>query len=221
MPTGEVLVDFFDPDTQKSTRIVAKGAILAAPRFVAARLVETLRKTPPAYLKAFGYSPWMVANVSVDAKPRGSGAPLAWDNVAYQSSSLGYIVATHQNIEQYQGRSTVLSYYLPLCDGDPVSERKTAYARSHREWTAMVVEDLRRMHPGIETTITRLDVWLWGHAMVRPLPGFIWGADRQEALKPLGNIHFAHSDMSGISIFEEAQYRGVTAADHALRVIQP
>jgi len=35
-----------------------------------------------------------------------------------------------------------------------------------------------------------------------------------------GNIWFANSDVSGISIFEEAQYRGVRAADAALRMVR-
>jgi hypothetical protein len=38
-------------------------------------------------------------------------------------------------------------------------------------------------------------------------------------LKPLGNIFFANSDLSGFSIFEEAQYRGVEAAKSALRLV--
>ena len=29
---------------------------------------------------------------------------------------------------------------------------------------------------------------------------------------PHSHIHFAHSDMSGVSIFEEAQYHGMKAA---------
>jgi hypothetical protein len=32
----------------------------------------------------------------------------------------------------------------------------------------------------------------------------------------LGRVHFAHSDMSGISLFEEAYIRGQRAADEAL-----
>ncbi|MNK64278.1 protoporphyrinogen oxidase [compost metagenome] len=214
--SGEVRVDFYDPETRKSTRIVAEAAILAAPRFVAARLVDALRSQPPSYLKAFEYSPWMVANLSLDALPAGPGAPLSWDNVPYQSPSLGYIVATHQNVEQYPRRSTVITYYLPLCESAPAEARKAAYARTHGEWSRMIVADLSRMHPGIAETIKRLDVWLWGHAMIRPKPGYIWGPERQEALKPLGRVFFAHSDMSGISIFEEAQYRGVTAAEAAI-----
>jgi hypothetical protein len=32
-----------------------------------------------------------------------------------------------------------------------------------------------------------------------------------------GNLLFANSDLSGFSIFEEAQYRGVKASDRVLR----
>jgi hypothetical protein len=34
--------------------------------------------------------------------------------------------------------------------------------------------------------------------------------------RPFGRIHFAHSDLSGFSIFEEAQDPGVTAAQQVL-----
>jgi hypothetical protein len=38
----------------------------------------------------------------------------------------------------------------------------------------------------------------------------------QRAAEPIGNVHFAHSDLSGFSLFEEAQYRGVAAAEQVL-----
>ncbi len=45
--------------------------------------------------------------------------------------------------------------------------------------------------------------------MVRPTIGFIHGQARHEAQQSLNNkIHFAHSDLSGISIFEEAFFHG-------------
>jgi hypothetical protein len=52
--------------------------------------------------------------------------------------------------------------------------------------------------------------------MIRPSVGFIWGGVRQKMKDPLDNIVFAHSDMSGMSNFEEAQYHGVEAAKHVL-----
>ena len=65
--------------------------------------------------------------------------------------------------------------------------------------------------------IEQLNVWIWGHAKIKLAPGVMWGRARKEALKPHGKIHVAHSDMSGISIFAEAQYRGIMAARAALR----
>jgi hypothetical protein len=52
--------------------------------------------------------------------------------------------------------------------------------------------------------------------MVQPRVGFVWGKARWQARQPQGNIYFAHSDLSGFSIFEEAQYRGVLAAERIL-----
>ena len=126
------------------------------------------------------------------------------------------MVSTHQNLNLYP-KKTVITYYHPLSHADPVTARKEALAKSHQEWCDLIVADLSKMHPEISSEIENLDVWLWGHAMTIPAPGFISGKNRKEMKKPHGNIHFAHSDMSGVPIFEEAQYRGVTAAKTILR----
>jgi hypothetical protein len=66
--------------------------------------------------------------------------------------------------------------------------------------------------------VRTIDVMLWGHGMIRPAPGFLWGPDRRRAAEPAGNVFFAHSDLSGISIFEEALHRGFRAAERALSI---
>ena len=38
----------------------------------------------------------------------------------------------------------------------------------------------------------------------------------QAARAPLGRLHFAHTDLSGMALFEEAQAWGVRAADAIL-----
>ena len=55
--------------------------------------------------------------------------------------------------------------------------------------------------------------------MARPKPGFIYSEQRERWTKPPGHIFFANSDLSGFSIFEEAQYRGVEAAKRALQAV--
>ena len=56
--------------------------------------------------------------------------------------------------------------------------------------------------------------------MIRPTLGLIWGASRQEARKPLGNVHFAHTDLSGAALFEEAHAHGVRAAEEILAKVR-
>ena len=52
---------------------------------------------------------------------------------------------------------------------------------------------------------------LWGHAMIAPVKGFI-SAKLKQTKTPAQGLYFAHSDQSGISIFEEAFYHGIQAA---------
>ena len=208
-----VLVDFLDVARERNVRVRARGVVCTVPRFVAQRLVRDL---PP--VDGLEYSPWMVANVTLDDLPAGRGASLAWDNVPRDSASLGYVVATHQNMHPVP-RETVLTHYWPLDGTAPRVERERALARTHSDWCDLVVTDLARIHPGIEPHIRNIDIWVWGHGIIRPVPGFIWGETRQQMQQPHGRIVFAHSDMSGLSIFEEAFTRGTQAADTLLGLI--
>ncbi|HEX5222398.1 MAG TPA: FAD-dependent oxidoreductase [Verrucomicrobiae bacterium] len=218
-PEGpRVLVDYYDAANKQSYRLRAQGVVWAGPQFVAQRVIRPLReqRANPGVV----YSPWMVANLTLDALPAGRGMDLAWDNVIYDSPSLGYVVATHQNLQTVP-RRTVLTYYQPLDEDEPAVARQKAWSRSYHEWCEMILSDLAKAHPDIGDRVTNLDVWLWGHAMARPVPGFIWGAARAEMRQPCGNVVFAHSDLSGLSIFEEAYTHGVRAADALLHTLSP
>ncbi len=209
-----VTVDYWDEASRESVRVEAKAAILAVPRFVAARLVRSAKFRFDE--GGFSYAPWAVANVTLSAMPQGHGAPLSWDNVAYRSALLGYVVATHQATQMHPTH-TVLTYYWPLSHASPDAARKEALARSTAEWQQVFGAELLALHPELEGHIERIDVWVWGHAMVRPEKGFIWGEARRRALQQHPPLFTAHSDLSGMSIFEEACTRGVAAADAALR----
>lgn len=218
-PAGRgATVDCLDVATGQRTRIRCRRVIFAAPRFVAARVIHGAPKRAFAGGDGLRYAPWMVANVSLLSLPGGPGAPLSWDNVSYYSESLGYVVATHQDISLYS-KETVITYYRPLDALEPSAARQAAAGKTYEDWARMVADDLEGMHPGIKRHIANIDVWVWGHGMVSPGIGFIWGKERRRMQAPLGAIHFAHSDMSGISTFEEAQYHGVRAADQVLKAL--
>ncbi len=205
-----VVVNYLDLARERSVRVRARGAICALPRFVANHLVKPT--SPPSKNSALNYSPWMVANISLAHIPGAPTSTPAWDNVFRASRSLGYVNATHQSLSM-RPLQTVLTYYQPLDESPPAQAREDALARSHASWCEQIVADLEHAHPKIRDDIKQIDIWLWGHAMLRPTPGFLWGETRQEMQKSIGRLSFAHSDMSGLSIFEEAYTRGVTAAD--------
>lgn len=204
-----VRVSAIDARRRRRIDVLARTAIIAVPRFIAARIVEGWDDA------GFSYAPWVVANASVSRLPAGPGAALAWDNVSSTSNSLGYVVATHQSLRSAPG-PTVLTWYMPLSQDDPARARKLMLERPLPQWQAMVRDDLIAMNPDLAGAITRIDVWRWGHAMARPTPGFIWGAARRAAARLDGPILPAHSDISGIPVFEEAHDRGTAAAFAAL-----
>jgi hypothetical protein len=52
----------------------------------------------------------------------------------------------------------------------------------------------------------------YGHAMSIPVPGVRSSAALHALAEPRGRVSFAHSDLSGYSVFEEALFHGVRAA---------
>lgn len=199
----------------------AERVIFAAPQLAARLALRPYRDAPPGHLAAFEYSPWMVANITLSRRPgsRARGEPMmAWDNVLYHSQSLGYVVATHQTGRDHG--PTVLTYYFPLCEDDARAARRKLYAASRDEWADVALADLEIAHPDIRGVATRVDVVRWGHAMVRPVPGFLFGGARQAAARPFRGVHFAHTELSGVSLFEEAFHHGVRAATEALDALR-
>jgi len=215
----EILTLDSDGRTPRGYR--TRFVIFAAPQFVARYVIRPYRENPPAHIAEFQFGSWMVANLTLKDRPKLSSArdfPLAWDNVLYESESLGYVVATHQR--GIDRGPTVFTYYYPLCDENARAARTRLLETDWRGWADVALTDLSRAHMDIRDLAERLDVMRWGHAMIRPRTGFMWGAARREGAKPFRSIHFAHSELSGVALFEEAFDHGLRAADEVLRSIR-
>jgi protoporphyrinogen oxidase len=192
-------------------RYVTDAVIFAAPSFLAPYLMEGFGP-----LQKFEYSPWLTANLTVDRPPRGAGTlERAWDNVVAHSPTLGYVDATHQTLRSQVDR-TVWTFYWALAEGSPSANRARLLQKDWGYWSAAILSDLERVHPDIRSCVSRIDIMRMGHAMARPVVGSIFDARRRELARAQGGLLFANSDVSGFSIFEEAQFRGVEAADRAL-----
>ena len=188
--------------------------IWAAPAFVAPYVVDELRERRQR--AEFVYSPWLTANLTLERWPAERGFPPAWDNVIYDSPGLGYVVATHQSLRTVEER-TVWTYYHAFAELTPEQARQQLVTRDWAYWRDRILDDLARAHPDIRDCVSRIDVLRLGHAMIRPTVGFLTLRDRTAPAR-LPQFFHAHSDQSGLSLFEEAQYHGVMAAREALAV---
>ena len=212
---GRVGVVAFSAAANRLVRWQARHVILAIPQFVVPYVAPSLPDERKQACKAFEYGSWLVANVHLKGRPANVGFEPAWDNVFYDSRSLGYVTATHQTGRDHG--PTVWTWYLPLSDRPPREAREWLQGLTWEQASQLAVKDLEAAHPEIRSLITRVDVMKWGHAMVRSRPGFLWGLERERAAAAWDNIHFAGTDLSGIPLCEEAIYHGVRAADEVLQ----
>lgn len=211
--SGGVLVDYLDLETDELVRLEAEAAVWALPAFLRGRL---LAQTFPS--DRFVYQPWVTVNLELDREPQDIEGPgmIAWDNVLYGRESLGYVVATHQHLSTDPLKSTVWTWYRPFPEGEAKSLREELLATTWEYWRDFVLDELSEVHPDIRARCKRLDVTILGHGMIRPSVGFVWGEELKKAREPIGRLSFGHSDLSGISLFEESQFQGVKAAEETL-----
>ncbi|HYF68701.1 MAG TPA: FAD-dependent oxidoreductase [Ohtaekwangia sp.] len=202
---------YYDAMENATKKIIANSVILATPQFINQRILSDTSRGID-YTK-FEYAPWMVANLITDhALNERRGEGICWDNVIYGSDSLGYVNASHQDISLHHNKK-VLTYYKPLVSDNTVDARRKAHQTSLKEWRELMFKDLQKAHPDLIKHVDEMNVWVWGHGMIKPSTNFIWNENKLHAQQHINNkIFFAHSDLSGISIFEEAFYQGHKAA---------
>ena len=215
-----VELDVWNERERRVERWQAAQVVLALPLFVAARLVEQAPAALAAAAAAQRHAPWLVANLHCERPPidRG-GAPPSWDNVLYRSPALGYVDAMHQSLRPHPG-ATVLTAYWALGGNDAVqaaAARRELLDGAAASWAERVLADLSRAHPDLPRHVRRIDLMRYGHAMSIPVPGLRGHAALQALARPQRRVHFAHADLAGYSVFEEAFFHGQRAAADVLR----
>jgi hypothetical protein len=201
-------------------RLRADRVVCAMPLFVAAYVLPDLA--------AYGYdhtahqsphAPWLVSNFTLRGFPSElEGAPLAWDNVVYEGEGLGYVVSTHQLIRVAPPPRTVFTAYQAVSVKTPDEARRwLAQADAHMLRDQAAIDLLLAYRAGdFWRRAERLDITVRGHAMATPAPGYLSNPGLAALREVDGRVLFAHSDLSGYSVFEEASWWGVKAASRIL-----
>jgi len=219
----EVLCARFEGNRLSTFVVRARRAISAMPLFVAKHVVASLKSDgyDPAQ-HAPQVAPWLVANFVMNRHPEeAAGAELAWDNVLYGSEGLGYVVSTHQEIRVAPSASTVLTAYRALADsmttGTFDDTRRWMDRASPDEIGALASQELREVYGWrFAPCVDRVEITLRGHAMASPTPGTLANAGLRKLRDADGPVLYAHADLSGYSVFEEAAWWGWRAADRVL-----
>lgn len=112
---------------------------------------------------------------------------------------------------------SVFSAYVALSDRSPAQARAWMQKATPDQLIGLASADLKaaygwRLAPCVE----RVDITLRAHAMAVPAPGFRTNPGLAALRGVDGPILFAHADLTGFSVFEEAAWWGWRAAERAL-----
>ncbi|MET3931727.1 hypothetical protein ABIE51_003614 [Lysobacter sp. OAE881] len=196
--------------------LTAGQVVSAMPLHVLARIWPGLKDTgyDPA-THASPHAAWLVSNFLMQGWPSElPGEGLAWDNVVHRGRSLGYVVSTHQLLRVAPTARTVFTAYQSLDRMTPKQARGWLTRATADELRAEAASDLQQAYGDeLWRRTRRLSITVRGHAMAIPAPGFLHNAGLLSLRGLDGRVRVAHSDLSGYSVFEEAAWWGIRAAE--------
>ncbi|WP_416192702.1 NAD(P)-binding protein [Neisseria sp. CCUG12390] len=210
-----VEVWLYDHSSRETYAVTAQKVICAMPLMVAARIVEN----PQQYgLQTPVYAPWLVANFVLNRFPEEQGeSELAWDNVVCGSRSLGYVVSTHQQIRVAKPERTIFTAYTALNHDTPENVRRWLLEAGGDELLETAAQDLLAVYgKSFWRHVEHIDIAVRGHAMSVPKVGYLDDKNLLSLRAHESKLLFAHSDLSGYSVFEEASYWGIETAKKVL-----
>lgn len=212
-------IGIFNHSTGETAQIRAKNAICAMPLHMAQRIVHNMKNDLGSDFRLPETAPWLVSNFVLNTfPPEQKDSELAWDNVVHHSKNLGYVVATHQQIRTAKPEQTIFTAYTALNHDSPQNVRQWLLNASDETLLHHAAADLLSVYgKRFWQYVHHVDVTVRGHAMAVPKMGYLNDNTLIKLREKNPPLLFAHSDLSAYSVFEEAAYWGVQAAQKLLK----
>lgn len=206
--------------SQTTAHIRAQNVIVATPLFVAQHIVENMKNYAGDGFRLPESAPWLIGNFVLNAfPPELPHSELAWDNVVHGSSHLGYVLATHQSLRVAKPEQTIFTTYTALNHDTPQNVRKWLLQASDEALLHYAMHDLLTVYgKHFPRHVQHAELTVRGHAMAVPKVGYLSQSSLHQLRAHSSRLLFAHSDLSGYSVFEEAVYWGVQAAQKLLKM---
>ena len=171
--------------------IHADQVIFAVPQFLTRYRPPPYRETPPAHVSEFEYAVWMVANLFLKDRP----ADAAFRSPGIMCSTIARRWATSwRPTSAARSWSERIHLLLSLLREEPRAAPHACWS-----WTGecadVVLTDLEPRSSGHPNAGRAPGRDAWGHAMIRPRPGFVWGERAAAAARPYRGVHFATTDL--------------------------
>lgn len=177
----------------------AKYAIVAAPKFIARRVVTGLPEDQYRAMGRMVYCPYVVGAVAIDG---------VLTTTLRAANVIGGPIASFIDASRSPDRQ-LLRFEMPLAPGDRPRLLEAGFSSSAAE---AVTAYLSRLFPGARDRIAQVRIWLRGHNWYLPVPGML-SEFQSIGARPFGRVYFANADSVGpISDFGWA----MVAADRAV-----
>ena len=195
--------------------VSARAVVMAAPKYMARRIVADLPARQDEAMAAMRYAPYAVFNLCFTRKVWGLG----YDNWPVGSKNFTDFVQADWVTKGDSGDAKapqVLTLYSPMEESDRAVLLDDAATLSRAE---NAVAELAEAVPGCIDHLAEVRIFRRGHAMPMSIPG--WYTRLQPAAgKDLPPVYFAHSDNYGeVSDVAYAALNGIDAAKKALKHI--
>ena len=177
-----VLVSYIDANNQPQS-LLAEQVIMSCPKFVAAKLIDSLSAKKRAAISAMEYRAYLVANLLInrpiaendyDLYCLGAGQADV-DHVAAYAKSRGITDIINANYASPDSGKTVLSFYqaFPYHGGRAELYAQQAYQHLKSAISAQLSEEILPYYGLNQNNIADLRLTRWGHPLPLPKTGLL------------------------------------------------
>jgi monoamine oxidase len=184
--------------------VTAKAVIMAAPKFIARRLVAGRPQAQQDAMHKMRYAPYPVVNVIFN-KPVFNGGYDTWcpGNAFTDVIVADWVV---RNQPGYHQKNNILTFYTPL----PEAQRPRLLTEDGaRDLAANVLRDWQKLLPGSDANPIEVHIYRRGHPMFMATPG-TYTKLIPAARQAMERIFFANTDSTG----PVSMTSGAIAASH-------
>jgi len=199
-----ILVSYIDANNQAQS-ILAEKVIMSCPKFVAAKLIDSL---PPAKLAAISeleYRAYVVANLLINHPINETDYDLYWlgagkadvSNVAAYAKSRGITDIINANFSSPDRQKTVLSFYqaFPYHGGRAELYAQDSYADMKTKISAQLKNEIYPFYQLTDQDIVDLRLTRWGHPLPLAAVGLLSRGVVDTLRSPIDNhIYFIEQD---------------------------